>query len=95
MCIVQIVASRLNLKRNSGVANSTLKRTHMEELYMNTSYDKYTNTLCCPKCGERKSRTYFKYVKYIFSPYCFAVCRECRDKYQSNTITRFFIRPVE
>lgn len=62
---------------------------------MNTGYDKYTNTLSCPKCGEIKSRTELKYVGYIFSPYCFAVCRECRDKYQSNKFTRFLIRSVE
>ena len=62
---------------------------------MNTSYDKTTNTVCCPKCGEIKSRSEMKYVGYIFSRYVLAVCKGCRDKYQSNKITRFLVRNAE
>ena len=62
---------------------------------MNTSYDKTTNTVCCSKCGEIKSRTEMKYVGYIFSRYAFAACKGCRDKYQSNKFTRLLVRNLE
>ena len=62
---------------------------------INSSYDKTTNTVCCPKCREIKSRTEMKYVGYIFSRYVFAICNGCRNKYQSNKFTRFLVRNFE
>ncbi len=62
---------------------------------MNSFLIKTTNCVVCSKCNEIKHGKDMKYVKFIFSLNCFALCSECRDKYLNGKLMRFLIKPCE
>ena len=55
---------------------------------------KTSNKVVCPRCNNITPRETMKWVGYVVSPYCFAVCNKCYERYQKNFITRLLVKKV-